>query len=493
MKRFSKRFRRFERFEGRLKMEHKKEMWNWNDIFEEIYQEAQCVNWYIESPISTVNSCITGNAMLYLPDIKNELYLKFLSDDEGIVDELDGGWADYEELLERDEKKNNVDWEVISEIKQKKRSRENVRLLGSINSDNYRVEGKSIIFPNISLAPLYILYAQNSEFFKLFTYQKNGEKQGDIVIKYGYLLEQYDESEILGYAYEKLTGINLALLFANYYVDIVKILGVKIYDCALVDIVEDRDWQAERLELKNQIKNKMLKLLKELMGCPMVLGRVWWADIILQSLYVSMKKHMQVNVIEQGQKKGLLWMKNEDIVMYLLKQISTVMAEMQGEREEEKQIKALERRLFGKNPKPDDAGEKIQFERIKELYEVYNDVLQDKMKDQGEKVWSNNRIMQTNSWEAVEKYIRKIITPEEDESMVGCEDIGYYVKDEAKKKSDEKLPIIFIKDSLMQMKDKNENGEEFWESIYKQDINDFITGALAYGDYESKEIFKREW
>lgn len=198
MKRFSKRFRRFERFEGRLKMEHKKEMWNWNDIFEEIYQEAQCVNWYIESPISTVNSCITGNAMLYLPDIKNELYLKFLSDDEGIVDELDGGWADYEELLERDEKKNNVDWEVISEIKQKKRSRENVRLLGSINSDNYRVEGKSIIFPNISLAPLYILYAQNSEFFKLFTYQKNGEKQGDIVIKYGYLLEQYDESEILG-------------------------------------------------------------------------------------------------------------------------------------------------------------------------------------------------------------------------------------------------------------------------------------------------------
>ena len=169
------------------------------------------------------------------------------------------------------------------------------------------------------------------------------------------------------------------------------------------------------------------------------------------------------------------------------------MAEMQGEREEEKQIKALERRLFGKNPKPDDAGEKIQFERIKELYEVYNDVLQDKMKDQGEKVWSNNRIMQTNSWEAVEKYIRKIITPEEDESMVGCEDIGYYVKDEAKKKSDEKLPIIFIKDSLMQMKDKNENGEEFWESIYKQDINDFITGALAYGDYESKEIFKREW
>lgn len=90
---------------------------------------------------------------------------------------------------------------------------------------NYDKTKKIVTIPNRKFFAWHILYLFDTDFINLFRSKNKKNKEQEErnkknVITYGEKLQKYCNGTQYGYLYEKLTGVNLALVFMNYYMKI---------------------------------------------------------------------------------------------------------------------------------------------------------------------------------------------------------------------------------------------------------------------------------
>lgn len=273
----------------------------WSEFINTIYMDTKCESTGIYDCSSPRSNTIVKNVMLYVPDIILELYYEYLlGDEEYIIDYADEEWKKYLPLLQSKHTECSFD----SEVGMGKSRRKQVTLLKYIHVDKCKIDENTITFPDSVLIPFFILYLQNEDFFSLFIEgKKNNLKYGKNIIKFGNLLNQYDDNGIYGYTYERLTGVNTALLYANYYISMIDCLGVPVCDYDLKGI-EDEIWKRKQEEYRNQLKKDLLYLLEKIMKFPVIFGRIVWSEIILYSLYFEEIKYIINNSVATSQPEG---------------------------------------------------------------------------------------------------------------------------------------------------------------------------------------------
>lgn len=302
----------------------------WSELINTIYMDVKWESTGIYDCSSPRSNTIVKNTMLYVPDIIWELYYEYLlRDEEYIINYADEEWKKYLPLLQSKHPECSFD----SEVGMGKSRRKRVTLLKYIHVDKCKIDENTITFPDSVLIPFFILYLQNEDFFSLFIEgKKNDLKYGKNIIKFGNLLNQYDDYGIYGYTYERLTGVNTALLYANYYISMIDCLGVPVCDYDLKGR-EDEIWKRNQEAYRCQLKKDLLYLLEKIMKFPVIFGRIVWSEIILYSLYFEEIKYIINNSVVTSPPEGcvdenyikksciLSRLKNGDIVEYMSKQI----------------------------------------------------------------------------------------------------------------------------------------------------------------------------
>ena len=164
----------------------------------------------------------------------------------------------------------------------------------SVVSSENSGEQKVINMPNEKFFALHIMLLQNQEFINLFC-DKAMNKRYDCainVVKYARKLEEnskkrnkliknkdkndntnydlmVDMTTEYGYIYEKLTGVNLALLFMNYY-------------CGFKQIIKGCEREEE---LMKEIKEELETIAKTVVKSPFIYTRIVKTDEKLKDIY----------------------------------------------------------------------------------------------------------------------------------------------------------------------------------------------------------------
>lgn len=446
----------------------------WSELINTIYMDTQCESIGIYDCTSLRNDTIVKNAMLYVPDIIWELYYKYLLDDEKyIIDYADEEWKKYSPLLQN----KHPEYSFDSEVGMAKSRRKRVTLLEYIHVDKCKVDENTITFPESVLIPFFILYLQNEDFFSLFIQgRKNDLKYGKNIIKFGNLLNEYDDYGFYGYTYERLTGVNIALLFANYFVKMIDCLGLPVCDYDLKGI-EDEIWERNQKDYKERLKKALLYLLKKMMKFPMIFGRIVWSEIILHSFYVEEIKYIIGNSFVHSPSKGcvdenyikkscrLYQVRNGDIVEYMSTQIESFIREMEFKGFEAYSRICLYRELNAEiHQKFDDL-----FQMSNEVYGLYKELVIERLNEKKIKkdiLWRVKDIKAINQWGKIKKCAEKIVSKRNKDTIMGYEDIGWFVKKDIKNNPHNTIPIIFIMEDII-----NKKG-------FEKDVNDFLTQAL---------------
>lgn len=264
---------------------------------------------------------------------------------------------------------------------------------------------------------------------------------------------KYDNYHIFRYTYEKLTGVNLALLFANYFIDMTKRVGsLGMFDISKFEIGEDKEWKQNGKVYKEQLKKSLLGLLSEIMILPTVFGRIIWADIILQSLYAEEKKYIyEYNISGVYDLQTVMrfgYSSNAAVVVDILNN-------MEGIRREIK----IERERFNTSEEYYTC-----FTVSVQYYEAYREVILERIKN----IHQNEKdIVIYNQCSEVYNQIRQIISEADKDSLIGWEDIGKYIRKDVKDNPKKQMPVIFIRADIMD------------NPKYEEIVNEFLTYALV--------------
>lgn len=458
----------------------------WTELMNAIYEDAGCEKIYIYDCISAGNETIVKNAMLYLADIIWELYYDYLMEDEEeyYIEYMDEEWKKYIPLLEDGEKSV---YSFYQQVGTRKSTRKRVTLLNYIHVDKCTVDEFTASFPDSILIPFFILYLQNRDFFSLFSSgKKYALRYGENTIKFGKILTRYDDFGIYGYLYEKLTGVNLALLFANYFIVMVKCLDLPVRDTQCNKIVEDEEWKRKETEYRCLLKTELIHLLERVIKLPMIFGRILWADIALCALYIEEKKYIvrcsHLDKEPQREENCLssdfikknckfVGLRNADVVEYILERIEALRKEMEFKGAEASMQRYLERILNAE--KNVDKVSQDRFEMSKEIYAIYKDAVMERVKDQKVSkygLWKPKNMEKLSQWESVKRYAEKVISNREEGTIIGCENIGTFVNKNIRNKPNDKIPIIFMRDDIIKSEE------------YAEEVNSFLTQALMYSN-----------
>lgn len=443
----------------------------WRDLINECYRVGKGEPDWLNFETACGEGLIE-NVILYMPDVIWELYFEALQEDEYTISFADEEWNTYKALLYQDK---DYDMGFAEEVNRLKSTRKSVTLLKYIGIDKYKINENEIVFPDYAYIPLHILYLQNREFFGLFTHGKKEGYKGEIVIKYGNLLERYDENAVFGYAYEKLTGVNLALLFANYFEEMFSYLGVRVLNPMTGEPEEDEQWEKNIDEYRKRLKDILVDLMTRLLKLPMVFGRILWAEIILQAF--SMEER---NFINKKMCGGVIYfINNLDILTYMEKKWKEFISEIEYKTEKERRScleKAIQNSYNQENVNGNtfeslEKSEIIdcdQFAKAGRLYEAYKrEMKAEKQSHQKENSWRLEEVSWMGRWENIKELIEKVIITGKGANTE--KKIGKYLKDEIETKPDEKMPIIFIKEDIIRKRKYQDIVQEFLVTALKKD------------------------
>ena len=171
----------------------------------------------------------------------------------------------------------------------------------------YDSNSKTVEIPNEKFLAWHILYIQEEDFTKLFRNSKSKtnriqiEEDKNNILRFGLVLEKYNKYAQYGYVYEKLTGVNLALVFIFYYIKFReyyrKTLCSREYPDEAEDIVvtlakmRDNIMEEKAENEKNidknfeKVRSMMKKILKAYVRIPYAYTRVYKANEFLFNIY----------------------------------------------------------------------------------------------------------------------------------------------------------------------------------------------------------------
>ncbi len=458
----------------------------WQDIMEECLKLGNNQPEWIELTGSA--GCRVGeNIVLYLPDVIWELYYETLqSKGKHTIFFGNKEWKKYEQLLWAE---RNRDMDFSAEARRLKVTRKSVTLLEFIAIDKYEMDENEITFPDSAYIPFHILYLENKEFFGLFTHGRKKNSSGEIIIKYGNLLNQYDENDIFRYTYEKLTGANLALLFAQYFKEMYSCFGMQVANLMTGEAENDEVWERNIDDNKTRLKNKMMDLMRKMLELPMIFGRILWAEIILQIFSARQQKYIKDN---SNPDNILFCIKNKDVLNNIEKSMEEFDHALgyKYERDAEKSLhntirwyRAMEESKGESAEDWEEIMSHIKFEetfiegedkfaRASRIYKSYKqEIISERKREKWAKEgtakeenlflsWKREEINWTGQWSTIKGLIEEIVAEGDDDS-IRCAEIGKYLKKGIKKNPERKLPIIFIKEDVIKEPEYQEITEEF--------------------------------
>lgn len=215
-------------------------------------------------------------------------------------------YQSYKGLLKIDENKHDDSFDFIGVNAGKKKIISN-NFCNSLGWEyEYDKKKKTVTMPDKKFLALHILFLQNSDFIELFCNKnrsniKQEKKNEKNIIYFGNKLEDYNNGTQYGYLYEKLTGVNLALLFMNYYVIFVNEINCPVNE--KIDISRGiwKTGDSERNSIilerkKKEIKECLREILLEIIDLPTVYQRIFKADKILFQAYKEMVIYKKTGV-----------------------------------------------------------------------------------------------------------------------------------------------------------------------------------------------------
>lgn len=314
------RFKRFEWLGEKWYNKIKKVIYMLREIIEKTIQEIKEEGGAYDIEIF----CIEAIWKWYIIEYDEKPYVANFSDmDEEITEEL------IEENLKN--LKRLEEYEFLMKDGKREMFLRDVGLRNGMKKNNgfcnmlgwgYKKQGEGrYVLPNEKFFALHILFLQNSDFISLFNIKNKKElsvqlKNEKSVIRYGRLLDKCKDGVSYGYIYEALTGVNLALLFMNYYVIYVQHLKrilKNTHPMCAVGVGED--FRFERLpkseeqryinniqmeKVKENLKYYLFSVLKEVLDIPFAYARIFWADKKLCDIYKEMIEFKYIDQIWSG-------------------------------------------------------------------------------------------------------------------------------------------------------------------------------------------------
>lgn len=360
--------------------------------------------------------------------------------------------------------KNSIHKTIIEKKTGLNALRNGLKLLDYIEPSKYELDGDSAIYvPENGLIALHILYLQNSDFLTMLKNPRKNIHHYKNVIEFGKLFDNYNEANIYGYVYERLTGVNIALLFGNYYKKMVKYVSLK--EIAVHSFVTDSErtvkgqytdnrWYESGLsECMERLQERLEKLLTEIMKMSITFGRIIFADIILQLICIYVERYINPYMVTfMGTEIVYAGISNRTVSEYMFEIIGDVVEMLK----EPETLSRLER-------------SNILYDELKKEIEIYLDK-EEKTID----LWKEVEEGEYNNWEYISYEMKKIIRRREKGVLVSHTDLGKYVKEEIKRKKDEpnaKLPVIFIDEGIIESRENEESACRFLKCALTESHN----------------------
>lgn len=469
------------------------------DYLDEALKEYEPLIWRDKKNIkesTVINMDDSTWVELYFQDIMWELYFEDIvdkdADDYFELDCLDETLREYEPLMWRDKKNSEPCKTFVETVNRLKGMSSGIKLLDCFERKNYKVDKDNYVIriPDGTLIAFHILFLQNMDFIRFMKSPQSKQRllcEYKNIIKYGKLLDKYNEINVYGYVYERLTGVNIALLFSNYYEKMIKYFEfgqIAIYyrrepDGTVakeVHILSKRKPKQRILESKQKLQTKLEELLAEILRFSMVFGRVILADIILSNMCNDFDKY-----VENSDNPGYIEASYEYIEEKLFENIEYISRKLKKYFAINKngEIRVYEEEGITEWLLGEDVEEKCMSLYIirnpNVMYDTVKKEIVDRLKNEKKiyKLWKEIETGEYNNWGHIQKEIRK--ANESHQAIhTAYNNLGKFVKKEIKEQPYEKMPIIFINDEIV-TDDEN-----------KESINLFLKCALSESNCGNK-------
>ena len=233
--------------------------------------------------------------------------------------------------------------DVIKEFRknygQKIGNRSSRKFKNSLNWKYKAIPEDKIEIPNAKFWALHFLFLKSEEFLSLFCDkgkkdEKKCKERMEQILYFASELEKFDNGEIsYAFVYEKLTGINVALIVSDYLKKIFDEIYYELNPCKIVIVGDEGKTeilQEERCEFYEKrykdleyegkwiIENVTKRLLSAIIEIEMPYTRIAWVNRIFYNVYVGL-----VKMKEQRNYRNTEWRKEytEECIYYVIRQI----------------------------------------------------------------------------------------------------------------------------------------------------------------------------